>query len=55
MFACMSKENSNYGCVVIDCPVQWGMLLSRKWVVDAGGTIQMDWSYADIPISPVEK
>jgi hypothetical protein len=41
--------------VVIDCPVKWGMLLSRKWAVDVGGNIQMDWSYADILITPTNK
>jgi hypothetical protein len=35
--------------VVIDVPNAWGMLLSRKWVVDLGGSIQMDLSYATIP------
>jgi hypothetical protein len=34
---------------------KWGMLLSRQWVTDVGGSIQMDLSYADIPISQVEK
>ena len=28
--------------VVIDVPNAWGMLLSRKWAVDLGGSIQMD-------------
>jgi hypothetical protein len=55
LFACMSKENAIMDVLVIDCPTQWGMLLSRKWVADAGGSIQMDLSYADIPISQVEK
>ena len=35
--------------VVIDVPDAWGMLLSRKWAVDLGGSIQMDLSYATIP------
>jgi hypothetical protein len=35
--------------VVIDVPDVWGMLLSRKWVVDLEGSIQMDLSYATIP------
>jgi hypothetical protein len=34
--------------VIIDCPTQWGMLLSRKWCADVGGTLQMDLTYADI-------
>jgi hypothetical protein len=37
--------------VVIDLPDSWGMLLSRKWVVDLGGSLQMDLSYATIPTS----
>jgi ribonuclease HI len=41
--------------LVIDAPTQWGMLLSRQWVVDVGGSMQMDLSYADIPTSQVEK
>jgi hypothetical protein len=41
--------------VVIYCPIKWGMLLSRKWVVDVGGNIQMDWFYADMSITPTHK
>jgi hypothetical protein len=32
--------------LVIDCPTQWGMLLSRQWAADVGGSMQMDLSYA---------
>lgn len=35
--------------VVIDVMDAWGMLLSRKWVANLGGSIQMDLSYATIP------
>jgi len=35
--------------VVVDVPDAWGMLLSRKWASDLGGSIQMNWSYAMIP------
>ena len=28
--------------VVIDVPDAWGMLLSRKWASDLGGSIQMN-------------
>jgi hypothetical protein len=35
--------------VVIDVPDAWGMLLSRKWAANLGGSIQMDLSYATIP------
>jgi hypothetical protein len=36
--------------VVVDIPDIWGMLLSRKWAATLGGTLQMDLSYATIPI-----
>ncbi len=35
--------------VVVDVPDAWGMLLSRKWASDLGGSIQMNWSNAMIP------
>jgi hypothetical protein len=35
--------------VVIDIPDSWGMLLSRKFSTDLGGSLQMDISYATIP------
>ena len=34
--------------IVIDCITEWGMLLSKRWVVDANDSIQMDLSYAKI-------
>lgn len=37
--------------VVIDVPDAWGMILSRKWATDLGGSIQMDLSYTTIPTS----
>jgi ribonuclease HI len=36
--------------LVIDVPDAWGMLLSRKWAATIGGCIQMDLSYATIPL-----
>jgi hypothetical protein len=36
--------------IVIDVHDACGMLLSRKWVAISGGSIQMDLSYATIPI-----
>jgi hypothetical protein len=36
--------------VVIDVPDVWGMLLSRKFVATLGGTLQMDLTYATIPM-----
>ena len=41
----------NIDILVIDVPDKWGVLLSRKWVVDLGGSIQMDWTYANVPLS----
>lgn len=37
--------------VVIDVPDAWGMLLSRKWATDLGGSLQMNLTYAIIPNS----
>ena len=36
--------------VVVDVPVKFGMLLSRSWGAKLKGTLQMDMSYATIPI-----
>ena len=36
--------------VVADVPPKYGMLLSRSWGVKLQGTIQMDETYATIPI-----
>ena len=36
--------------IVADIPPKFGMLLSRSWVKKVGGTLQMDLSYATIPI-----
>ena len=36
--------------LVIDVPNKWGMFLSRKWDVDLGGSIQMDKTYAIVPL-----
>ncbi|KAH9295238.1 hypothetical protein KI387_038826 [Taxus chinensis] len=43
-------KNLKLDVVVVDCPAKWGMLLSRKWVASVGGNVQMDMSYATIPI-----
>ena len=37
--------------LVIYVPNKLGMLLSRKWAIDLGGSIQMDWTYATITLS----
>jgi hypothetical protein len=36
--------------VVADVPPKFGMLLSRSWIKRLGGTLQMDLTYATIPI-----
>ena len=36
--------------VVADVPVKVGMLLSRSWAAKLKGTLQMDMSYATIPV-----
>jgi hypothetical protein len=36
--------------VVVDVPSKFGMLLSRSWIKKLGGTLQMDLTYATIPV-----
>jgi ribonuclease HI len=36
--------------VVVDVPPKFGMLLSRSWIKRLGGTLQMDLTYATIPV-----
>jgi hypothetical protein len=36
--------------VVADVPVNYGMLLSRSWESKLGGSLQMDMTYATIPV-----
>jgi len=38
------------GVVVADIPPRFGMLLSRSWGAKLQGTIQLDFSYATIPV-----
>ena len=40
----------NMNVLVLDILDTWGMLLSREWAAKLGGSIQMDLSYATIPI-----
>ena len=40
--------------VVVDIAPKFGMLLSRSWDKKVGGALQMDLSYATIPIFGVE-
>jgi hypothetical protein len=36
--------------VVVDIPAKYGMLLSRSWGTKLGGSLQLDMTYATIPI-----
>jgi hypothetical protein len=36
--------------VVVDVPAKYGMLLSRSWGAKLGGSVQLDMTYATIPI-----
>ena len=36
--------------VVVDVPSKFGMLLSKSWLAKLKGTMQMDFSYATIPV-----
>jgi hypothetical protein len=36
--------------VVADVPPKFGMLLSRSWIKRLGGTLQMDLTYATVPV-----
>lgn len=40
----------NMNVVTMDCPTKWGMLFSRKWAASVGESVQMDMSYASIPV-----
>ena len=41
--------------VVADVPAKFGMLFSRSWSAKLKGTMQMDFSYATIPIFGVQR
>jgi ribonuclease HI len=44
------SKNMVMDVVMADIPPKFGMLLSRSWVMKLKGTLQMDMSYATIPI-----
>jgi hypothetical protein len=46
----MPSKNMVVDVVVADIPPKFGMLLSRWWAAKLKGTLQMDISYATIPI-----
>ena len=41
--------------VVVDVPTKFGMLVSRSWPAKLKGTMQMDFSYATIPVFGVQR
>jgi hypothetical protein len=41
--------------VVVDVPANYGMLLSRTWARNLGGMMQMDMTYATVPVFGGEK
>jgi hypothetical protein len=44
------EKNMVMDVVVVDIPPKFGMLLSRSWATKLKGTLQMDMSYATIPV-----
>ena len=40
---------------MVDVPAKFGMLLSRSWLAKLKGTMQMDFSYATIPVFGVQR
>jgi ribonuclease HI len=46
----LSMKSVVMDIVVADAPPKFGMLLSRYWIKILGGTLQMDLSYATIPM-----
>jgi hypothetical protein len=49
------SKNMIMDVVVADIPPKFGMLLSRSWVAKLKGTLQMDMSYATIPVFGQER
>jgi hypothetical protein len=48
-------KNMVMDVVVADIPPKFGMLLSRSWAAKLKGTLQMDMSYATIPVFGQDK
>jgi ribonuclease HI len=49
------SKNLVMDVVVVDIPPKFGMLLSRSWAAKLKGTLQMDMSYATIPVFGQER
>jgi hypothetical protein len=45
-----AHEKCGHGYCSSRCPPKFGMLLSRSWIKRLGGTLQMDLTYATIPV-----
>ena len=43
-------KKNGYGCYGADIPQKYGILLSRSWGGKLKGTLQLDMSYATIPV-----
>ncbi|KAH9289420.1 hypothetical protein KI387_033537, partial [Taxus chinensis] len=43
-------NNLKLDVVIVDYSAKWGILLSKNWATSVGGSVQMDMSYATIPI-----
>ena len=48
-------QNLVMDVVVADIPSKFGMLLSRSWAAKLKGALQMDMSYATIPVFGVQR
>ena len=46
----MPEKSIVMDVVVVDVPMKFGMLFSWSWDVNLKGTLQMDMSYATIPV-----
>jgi hypothetical protein len=46
----LPMRNMVMDIVVADIPAKFGLLLSRSWRKRLGGTLQMDLSYATVPV-----
>ena len=44
------SKNLIMDVVVVDIPPKYDMLLSRSWGANLGGSLQLDMTYATIPI-----
>jgi hypothetical protein len=49
------SKNMVMDVVVVDIPPKFGMLLSRSWETKLKGTLQMDMSYATVPVFGQER